>query len=80
MIKLIKPAITFEEVSGEFKEIFDSGMFTCGKYSKALPEEMCRYTGAKFAFNATSATTALSAALASTAPVRCSTQSPRAAS
>lgn len=63
MIKLIKPAITFEEVSGEFKEIFDSGMFTCGKYSKALPEEMCRYTGAKFAFNATSATTALSAAL-----------------
>lgn len=63
MIKLIQPAITFEEVSGEFKEIFDSGMFTCGKYSKLLPEKMAAYTGAKYAFNATSATTALSAAL-----------------
>ena len=36
MIKLIKPYITFDEVKEEFKEIFDSGMLTRGKYSRAV--------------------------------------------
>lgn len=63
MIRLIKPYITFHEVEEEFREIFDSGMLTSGIYSKEFPQELCRYTGAKYAFNTTSATTALSMAL-----------------
>ena len=63
MIKLIKPYISFGEVEGEFKEIFDSGMLTKGKYSLEFPQKMCEYTGAKFSFNATSATTALAVCL-----------------
>lgn len=63
MIRLIKPYISFGEVEEEFKEIFDSGMFTKGKYSMEFPQKMCEYTGAKYSFNATSATTALAACL-----------------
>lgn len=63
MIRLIKPYISFEEVEAEFREIFDSGMLTKGKYARRLPEVLCEYTGAKYAFNATSATTALAACL-----------------
>lgn len=63
MIRLIKPYISYDEVEDEFREIIDSGMLTKGKYSKALPNKMCEYTGAKYAINTTSATTALSASL-----------------
>lgn len=63
MIKLIKPYITFEEVEKEFREIFDSGILTRGKYSVEFPQKVCEYTGAKHSFNATSATTALAACL-----------------
>ncbi|MGL4483857.1 MAG: DegT/DnrJ/EryC1/StrS family aminotransferase [Anaerovoracaceae bacterium] len=63
MIKLIKPYITYSEVEQEFKEIFASGMFTKGKYSKELPEQICKYTGALYAFNTSSATTAISICL-----------------
>jgi dTDP-4-amino-4,6-dideoxygalactose transaminase len=63
MVRLIKPYIGFDEVKSEFEEILDSGILTRGKYSKLLPECICDYTGAKYAFNATSATTALSACL-----------------
>lgn len=63
MIKLIKPYIAFDEVSKEMKEIFDSGIFTKGKYSKLFPQEIVEYTGARYAFLATSATTALTMAL-----------------
>jgi dTDP-4-amino-4,6-dideoxygalactose transaminase len=64
MIRLIKPYIEFSDVEDEFREIFESGIFTRGKYSEALPESLRAYTGVKYAFNATSATTALSACLA----------------
>lgn len=63
MIKLMKPYISFDEVSAELKEIFDSGIFTKGKYSKLLPQRAAAYTGAKYAFLTTSATTALTMAL-----------------
>lgn len=63
MIRLIKPYIEFEEIETEIKEIFDSGMLTKGEYSKQLPQKLCEYTDAKYAFNTTSATTALSACL-----------------
>ncbi|MBN1183785.1 MAG: DegT/DnrJ/EryC1/StrS family aminotransferase [Bacteroidales bacterium] len=59
MIKLIKPYISFEEVETEFREIFESGSFTRGKYVAALTDQIKTYTGAKYAFLATSATTAL---------------------
>jgi dTDP-4-amino-4,6-dideoxygalactose transaminase len=63
MIRLIKPYISFDEVEAEFREIFDSGYFTLGKWSRLFPERLRAYTGARHAFNATSATTALSACL-----------------
>ncbi|NLW78054.1 MAG: DegT/DnrJ/EryC1/StrS family aminotransferase [Ruminococcaceae bacterium] len=63
MIRLIWPYIQYEDVEQAFREIFDSGMFTRGQWSQALPRAVCAYTGARYAFNATSATTALSASL-----------------
>ncbi len=63
MIRLIKPYINFEEIKEELKEILDSGILTSGKYAKSLPKEIARYTGAEYAFNTTSATTALSMAM-----------------
>jgi dTDP-4-amino-4,6-dideoxygalactose transaminase len=63
MIRLIKPYIAFEDVSEDFKRIFDSGILTGGEYSKKLPEAICGYTGAPYAFNTTSATTALAVCL-----------------
>lgn len=59
MIKLIKPYISFDEVEAEFREIFESGWFTRGKHVAAFAYEIRRYTGARHAFLATSATTAL---------------------
>jgi perosamine synthetase len=59
MIRLIKPYISFEEVEAEFREIFESGWFTCGMHVAAFADEIRRYTGARHAFLTTSATTAL---------------------
>ncbi len=59
MIKLIKPYIAFNEVEEEFQEIFETGWFTRGKYVDIFVDEIKRYTGARFAFLTTSATTAL---------------------
>jgi len=59
MIKLIKPYISFDEVEVEFREIFDTGCFTRGKYVAAFAEKIKGYTGARHAFLTTSATTAL---------------------
>jgi len=63
MIKLIKPYISFEEVQNEFKEVFDTGWFTKGKFVEEFREEIKNYTGAKHCYLATSATTALTMAL-----------------
>lgn len=63
-MKLIKPYISYEDVAAEFKEILDSGTLTRGQYSTAFPEALEAYTGAKYAFNASSATTALQIGLA----------------
>lgn len=63
MIKLIKPYISFDEVEHEFREIFESGWFTKGKFVEAFRQEIKAYTGAKHAYLATSATTALMMAL-----------------
>lgn len=58
-IRLITPYLKFEEVEAEFREIFENGMFTRGQHVEALRQELKEYTGAKHAFLATSATTAL---------------------
>ncbi|MBD3842271.1 MAG: DegT/DnrJ/EryC1/StrS family aminotransferase [Campylobacterales bacterium] len=63
MIKLIKPYISFKEVESEFKEIFESGWFTKGKFVEKFREDIKNYTGAKHCYLATSATTALTMAL-----------------
>ena len=43
MIKLIKPYISFEEVQNEFKEVFDSGWFTKGRFVEEFIEEIKNY-------------------------------------
>jgi dTDP-4-amino-4,6-dideoxygalactose transaminase len=63
MIKLIKPYISFEEVQNEFKDVFDSGWFTKGKFVEEFRNEIKSYTGVKYAYLTTSATTALTLAL-----------------
>lgn len=63
MIKLIKPYISFDEVKSEFEEIFESGWFTKGKFVEQFRNEIKSYTGAKYAYLTTSATTALTMAL-----------------
>lgn len=63
MIRLIKPYITYEEVEKEFKEIFNSGIFTKGKYVHEFEDKIKTYTGAKYCFFTTSATTALTMSL-----------------
>lgn len=63
MIKLIKPYISFDEVESEFREIFESGWFTKGKFVEEFRKEIKSYTGAKHSYLTTSATTALTMAL-----------------
>jgi len=58
-IRLIQPYLSFEEVEAEFREVFESGMFTRGKHVEAFRQELSAYTGTKHAFLTTSATTAL---------------------
>lgn len=58
-IRLMKPYITFEEVEADFREVFQSGMFTRGEHVEAFSREIASYSGARHAFLATSATTAL---------------------
>lgn len=58
-IRLMKPYITFDEVEAEFREVFESGMFTRGRHVEAFRSEIAGYTGSRHAYLATSATTAL---------------------
>ncbi len=63
MIKLIKPYISFNEVQEDFKDIFDSGWFSKGRFVEQFRRDIASYTGAKYAHLTTSATTALTMAL-----------------
>ena len=63
MIQLIKPYVGFEDIREQLEEILDSGMLTKGKYSKAFPQKVAEYVGARHGFLTTSATTALSMCL-----------------
>lgn len=59
MVRLIKPYIDFSEVEIQFREIFERGIFTRGTNVEAFRQDIASYTGAKYAFLTTSATTAL---------------------
>jgi perosamine synthetase len=58
-IRLMKPYIAYEEVEADFREVFDSGMFTRGQHVEAFRKELAAFTGARHVHMATSATTAL---------------------
>lgn len=58
-IPLMRPHLAFDEVEEDFRAVFASGMFTKGANVAAFTEEFASYVGARHAFLATSATTAL---------------------
>jgi dTDP-4-amino-4,6-dideoxygalactose transaminase len=58
-VRLMKPYIAFDEIEQDFRDVFESGIFTRGKYVEHFRNEIAAYTGAKHAFLTTSATTAL---------------------
>lgn len=62
-IKLIKPYISFDEVSTELKDIFDSGQLTKGQHVAKFVKSLTNYTGSSYAVPMTSATTALTMCL-----------------
>lgn len=62
-IKLIKPYISFDEVSTELKEIFNSGQLTKGQHVAKFVNSLTDYTGSLYAVPMTSATTALTMCL-----------------
>lgn len=62
-IKLIKPYISFDEVSIELEEIFDSGQLTKGQHVAKFVKSLTDYTGSLYAVPMTSATTALTMCL-----------------
>jgi len=59
MIRLVEPYLSFDEVVDDFREVFESGMFTRGRNVEAFSQEIATYTGARHVFTVTSATTAL---------------------
>jgi len=63
VIRLIKPYILFEEIENDFRQIFDSGIFTKGSYVNRFTQDLCDYTGAAYCNFTTSATTALTMCL-----------------
>lgn len=63
MIRLIKPYISYDEVERYYRDIFNSGILTKGIYTKEFPNLLKEYTGAKYAYLTTSATTALTMCL-----------------
>jgi len=63
LINLIKPYISYDEVEFMFREIFESGRFTKGKYVDVFKEKLVDYSGARYAHLTTSATTALTISL-----------------
>lgn len=65
MIPLIKPDISFSEVTDDIKKIIDSGFLTSGPYVEKFEHDFASYIGTKYALSTTSATTALHLSLVS---------------
>ena len=58
-INLIRPSVTLEEFSPLLEDIFDSGIFSSGKYNILFARELAKVTASKFCHPCSSATTAL---------------------
>ena len=58
-VRLIKPYVSFSDIETDLREIFDSGVFTRGKFVDRFAEDVKSYTGAEHCFLTTSATTSL---------------------
>ena len=58
-IRLIKPYIDYVDVEDDFREVFESGVFTRGKNVEKFAHKLGVEVGAKHTFLTTSATTAL---------------------
>ena len=58
-IRLMKPYIEYSEVEAEFREVFESGIFTRGFHVTEFAKKIGAMVGAKHTFLTTSATTAL---------------------
>ncbi len=58
-IRLMKSYISFEEVEKEFREVFETGMFTRGTHIQHFREQLSQFADVKHVFPTTSATTAL---------------------
>lgn len=62
-MKLIKPYIKYQDIETKFKDIFETGIFTRGKYVEQFRKDIREYTGSNYCHLTTSATTALWLAL-----------------
>ncbi len=62
-VRLIKPYISFQEVNKKFTDIFQSGIFTKGKYLGLFKSQLKKFLGVRHVFLMTSATTSLSMCL-----------------
>lgn len=58
-IRLMRPYIHYGEVEADFREVFESGIFTRGAQVEGFRQDIAEYTGACHVHLATSATTAL---------------------
>jgi perosamine synthetase len=58
-INLVKPSITFDEISTRIEEIINSGTYSGGKNIAEFSSEISKLTKAKYCFPTSSATTAL---------------------
>lgn len=59
MIRLIQPYVSFDEVAGDMRTVFDSGILTRGVNVESFRQEVQAFTGASACFLTSSATTAL---------------------
>ena len=62
-IPLIRPYVNFEDLEINFREIVETGKLTKGDYVSEFSAAIRQYTGAKYCYLTTSATTSLFMAL-----------------
>lgn len=58
-INLIKPSLTFEEISPKIERLIESGIYSNGQNVEDFISEIIKFTKAKYCFTTSSATTAL---------------------
>ena len=58
-IKIVKPSLTFDEISPRLEKIINSGIYSNGTNITEFSSEISKLTKAKYCFPTSSATTAL---------------------